>query len=450
VAIRTLLLLWAVLILAASGAMAQSSYEYSGNDYTLIINNDPPAGATYSTSMSVRGSFTVAAELAPSMPLTDISGDILAYSFTDGAHLHTQDNSMLFGAFKIATDATGAIIEWQLTTADRDPLGPTGVPGDQRQTISTAAITGLVLDRGQLQECLGSGSSCPLIWSDVGQVLNDAGSWTLVPDPSVLLSFGVQAAQPDTETIDGLAVRPADVVDLSAPSIAFGELISSEDVDAYHETPGGVVIFSTSTAVSLDGQIFAAADLISWNGISYSLHFDGASLLGPGQNIDAVTLLPGNRMLISTAIPATLYGFGFQDGDVVVVDRFAESAALFQGLDEATLFTGTNQNIDALHYDVASGELMLSILIDGQGTAAGVPYTAADDMFASVIRFLPAEPSSGMVFVDGVGLFDGATRQLDAFSLPASAPVPVLGPLGLGLLSAALCALGGLGIARRR
>jgi hypothetical protein len=434
-------------------AMADSTYEYTGANYTLIVDNTPPAGTNYTTSDSVTGTFVVAVALAPNMPLTDIGGSVLTYSFSDGANTLTESNSSIFGAFDIATDALGNISEWQLTLQSGPPLPAVGVPGEQREIISSANLVSFKADRGILQECTGPGPGCGPVSSDLGQVFNSPGPWMLLKTPGVI-SFGVQGGQPGTESIEGLVVRPADAVDVAVPSISFDQLASSEDIDAYHEGPQGTVIFSTSTGIQLGEEFFQAADLIRWKGgTAYSLYFDGAGLLGPGQNIDAVTLLPQNRMLISTAIPATLYGFSFNDGDVVLVDRGAETAVLFEGLDEAALFTGSNQNIDALHYDVETGALLLSVLIDGLGTVAGVPYTQADDLFASVVRLDPENPSGGQIFLDGVELYDGVTRQLDAFSLPradAAVPVPVLGPLGLGLLSAALCALGGIGVARRR
>lgn len=272
----------------------------------------------------------------------------------------------------------------------------------------------------------------------------------LVP-AGAIISFGVQGGMAATETLDGSTVRPADAVDASIPVIAFGELPSVEDIDAFHRTSNEAVIFSTTTSVSLGGTIYQAADLILWNGSSYALYFDGETLLGSGENIDAVTLLPQQKMLISTSTSATLYGFSFADGDVVVVDRNAQTAGLYQGLNEAALFTGTNQNIDALHYDWATGDLMISVVANGGvGTIAGVPFGATSNMHAKVIRFHPTAPANGSVYLDGTELFDGATRQIDAFFVPSTAAtLPVFGPIGWGLLSMALGALGVRRIARR-
>jgi hypothetical protein len=189
VVMRALSLLSAVVSLAVAPAAMALTYGYSGNNYTLIIDNPVPAG-TYTNAMSVSGSFTIAGTLAPNLGLTDISGLVTAYSFSDGRNTHTQLNSAFVGAFNVATDGAGQIIEWQLTTAD----GPPGVnPGDQRQVILTSNIPGFVLDRGLLQECVGA-SGCQ-VRSDVGQVANAAGVWGIVPEPStaLLLSAGLVA-----------------------------------------------------------------------------------------------------------------------------------------------------------------------------------------------------------------------------------------------------------------
>ena len=67
----------------ASAGSAQTIYQYTGNSYTTIIDNTPPAG-TFDTSMNIGGTFTVAAPLTPNMAFGDIGGSIVSYSFTTG------------------------------------------------------------------------------------------------------------------------------------------------------------------------------------------------------------------------------------------------------------------------------------------------------------------------------------------------------------------------------
>jgi len=175
----------------ASGASAATIYQYTGNTYTVTIDNTPPAGTTYTTSMSVSGSFTTAVALAANMPLTDISASILLYSFDDGANTLTQSNSTLFGAFSVATDGGGNISLWQFTANSGPPLPSTGGPGDQRMLISSADTGVFQLDRGILQECTAvSGTSCGSVFSDLGQVSNSPGAWSIVPEPSTALLLG--------------------------------------------------------------------------------------------------------------------------------------------------------------------------------------------------------------------------------------------------------------------
>jgi hypothetical protein len=168
------------------------------------------------------------------------------------------------------------------------------------------------------------------------------------------------------------------------------------------------------------------------------------SLIAENQNVDAVSLLSETRFLLSTSTSETLFGFSFDDGDVVVVNPGEMTAGLYLGLDEALLFTGANQDIDALHYDRFGRTLLFSIRNDGIGTAAGVSYDLDSDLFAGLVAFPLAGPATGgTVFLNGIGLYDRATRQLDAAFLDnATRDLPVLGPTGFCLLAATLGLLG--------
>jgi hypothetical protein len=66
------------------------------------------------------------------------------------------------------------------------------------------------------------------------------------------------------------------------------------------------------------------------------------------------------------------------------------------------------------------------------------------DLFAGLVAIPLAGPAAaGTVFLDGIGLYDGATRQLDAAFLDnATRDLPVLGPTGFCLLAATLGLLG--------
>jgi hypothetical protein len=394
-----------VALLGANPSHAIVRYSYTGNTYQAFVDQTPPTGS-YTPAMAITGSFELAAPLPPSSPRQDISASVLAFSFDDGRQTITDANVLSSSTIEVSTDAAGNIEEWVILFFE--PFAP----GVKIGSINTSNLfSGTTTDVGQIQQ-LGVGG----LTGDLGLAFSTPGTWTFAIEDDLFVSFGVQGGQPNAETFSGLAVRPEDALNLDVPSV-LSFLPAIEDLDVLHLPSGGGIYFSTTTSVHLDGTQFFPSDVVMYDGIDYSLAFDG-SLLDAGQNVDAVTELENGNLLISTATPATLFGFSFLDGDVVEVDLGGGSASLFMGLDEATLFTGTNQNIDALHFDADTGNLLISLLIDGVGTVGGLAYDSNDEIYSSVIELDLSGAPTGFVLLDGNGLYDGATRQLDAIFLP--------------------------------
>ena len=112
-----------MLVAATSVANASTVYTYTGNNFLGIIDNPAPAGS-YTTSMSVTCSFTLQDPLLANLPLTDITADLLGFSFNDGRNTITNLNVTNIGTFLIATGATGNItglVSFRRTT--RSPIG---------------------------------------------------------------------------------------------------------------------------------------------------------------------------------------------------------------------------------------------------------------------------------------------------------------------------------------
>jgi hypothetical protein len=94
------------LALAAAPASADTTYVYTGNDYTS-------AYGLFTTSMNLTGSFTVASPLIGGLSDVDISSEIISWEFNDGVDTYgsTDPFSGLTTA-QVSTGPTGAIDGW--------------------------------------------------------------------------------------------------------------------------------------------------------------------------------------------------------------------------------------------------------------------------------------------------------------------------------------------------
>jgi hypothetical protein len=251
-----------------------------------------------------------------------------------------------------------------------------------------------------------------------------------------VISYRVEAALPDVETLGGTTVRPSDVIDLDSAALifdAFGTNPFAEDLDAVHIKQDGNVIFSTDSDVTQafpglpDG--FKNGDLVEWNGSTGSLFFEESRFSGGGDpNISAFHLFEsgpnaGKLLLGTKGTNDVLGGMSFEWGNLLLYDAGADTSSIFFDQD---LIGGalSQRTIDAVHV-LSSGNLLLSTLIDN-GVLGGVQLKAKD-----LVEFDPETGTTGFpAFLDGSGLFDGATRNIDA----AFVPEPGTGLLvGLGL-----------------
>jgi hypothetical protein len=246
-----------------------------------------------------------------------------------------------------------------------------------------------------------------------------------ISELGVVVSFSVEAGLLDSN-LGGERVRPVDAVDLRTGDLVFSAFPDTilEDIDALHVLPGGEVIFSTSTDVTQGfGGIpnIKNGDLVLWDGSSATLIF--SEMVGFGSthnNVDAFSILPNGSWLLSTSLDGALGGLTFQNGDIVEYDPVADVATLYLGLDETKVFTGkpnSNPDVDALHV-LPDGRLLLSIRSDGIGRVGNGPnYGFADAPRTDLFFYDPATGDGG-VFLDGAGLFDGESRNLDAVAAP--------------------------------
>lgn len=99
------------LLCVCSSIQASTTYQFTGNNYTSITDNDPPTGM-YTTGMNISGSFTVPVALDMTTD-GDISSLVTAYSFNDGRFTLTESNSSIF-RFEVEVDVASNISTWSI------------------------------------------------------------------------------------------------------------------------------------------------------------------------------------------------------------------------------------------------------------------------------------------------------------------------------------------------
>lgn len=193
--VRRIALLLAVSLLTAAPSMANVIYTYTGNPFDRFFDSSPPAGS-YTTSNFVSISLEFAAPIAPGTPLTDLRGSVISYSFGDGTRSWTDSdpNLLFFGAF-LATDASGEITEWEITSIRRNGNLSVGFSlGDQDWSILSQNLIDQATDLSRVRECTEefSPGSCSRAQNrDDGSVVLNPGTWSVVPEPTTALLVGV-------------------------------------------------------------------------------------------------------------------------------------------------------------------------------------------------------------------------------------------------------------------
>ena len=164
-----------LLMCAANAGLGYVIYEYTGNPFEEIIDNDPPAGS-YTTDMRITGSFYFESE--------DFFPPLLtSYSFSDGRRTLTDTNSRL-GTIGFQVDDEGNDF-WLLELSLLEPEPATGPY--VIQSYNSPEIPGAPFYL--VSDILGGGG-------DSARVTNNPGTWIIreedvsVPEPSTFLIFG--------------------------------------------------------------------------------------------------------------------------------------------------------------------------------------------------------------------------------------------------------------------
>ncbi len=165
---------FALPLVAMMSPASATTYDYTGNNFTAVI-------APYTTSDAISGYITLSQPLGDNLPLTEESGFITAYSFTDGVQtLSSQANNSTVTEAFFTTDLSGAIVDWLLKINSDDFLN--GIYTDNYDPD---------IQDLSFRTPLGCTFGC-------GQNLNDPGTWSSnlqpTPIPSSLPLFASSLA----------------------------------------------------------------------------------------------------------------------------------------------------------------------------------------------------------------------------------------------------------------
>lgn len=183
-------------------------YSYTGNPFVVSeISNDSIPSGSYTSEMRITIELTLSAPLGPNFGNIFLTSDsdfrdrVLDYQFSDGRNTLVPSNSFNpFQTFLAITDATGAIIAWDLG-ADIGISSNFGVfrqAGGVRKGISSFngfsslhsnfPISHGAQDAAVIDECtVSSSNDCTSYGSDSVFVFDAPGAWTITTLTSVPL-----------------------------------------------------------------------------------------------------------------------------------------------------------------------------------------------------------------------------------------------------------------------
>jgi hypothetical protein len=159
-----------LLLFAAIGAPtahAQTTYTYTGNDFTTFV------GLTCPSDCSIDGSFTVSSPLGPGTTTTKVTPTAFDfYISTADSPTWTNLNGASAGPFSVTTNATGLIISWDIAFYSSGHVYPIFVTsyGDSGNT-----------------DQFTYGLNPPMTSYIDGLNTDDPGTWTMTPEPSSLI-----------------------------------------------------------------------------------------------------------------------------------------------------------------------------------------------------------------------------------------------------------------------
>lgn len=321
-------------------------------------------------------------------------------TFGNPSAVDTTATFSLDGTYVLRLEATDSALTTTDTVTITVNLAGTNqapsVSAGPDQTISlpaSAALDGTVTDDGQ------PGGPLTTTWS---------------ASPATV-TFGNASAVDTTATFPGTGTY---VLTLTADD---GALTSFDELTV--TVTAATLYFSAGTAQTLSGVAVTPQDIVAFNGSSFSLLLDGSDvgLESSTENIDALAVLPGGSILVSTVGSYSVPGLSGQDEDVIALSPGLRGmtstgtwSMYFDGGNAG--LTASGEDIDA--FEVHGGQLLIS-------TAGAVSVGTVTGGDKDVLAFTPATGVWEMYFhgsdvglttsgedIDGVALDAGGNIYL--------------------------------------
>lgn len=201
--------------------------------------------------------------------------------------------------------------------------------------------------------------------------LSAGRAWAVTPLLQLRFSTDI------TTSLDTSTLNDEDVgIDNLAGTVSLqsiGSIPAETDLDGYAVRPNGNQLLSFDTAVVLPGGLTAGpADVVRYDGATYSMEFNGAARGVPnGVNIDAVAIY-GSSLLLSFDVAVDLGALHAEREDLVLFD----GAGFTMFFDGSAAGVSPDLNLDAASYLDCDDHLLLSF--DGSGTIGGVAFDDED------------------------------------------------------------------------
>jgi uncharacterized protein YjiK len=239
-------------------------------------------------------------------------------------------------------------------------------------------------------------------------------------------------------TLDGVPLRREDIAhfDGAGWSLFFdGSDVEagSGNTNAFNVISANTMLLSFNNAVTLSGAgtvqpmdivLFQATSLGENTAGTYSLYFDGSDvgLDATSENIDALTLLPDGRLILSFKGSFSVPGVSGKDEDLVAFtpgslgDTTSGTWAMYFDGSDVGLSTSSSEDVNGVFVDSA-GALYLSTL--GEFAVATVFGSGVDIFTCAPVSLgdTTACNFSPMLFFDG-STWGLTSQTIDAFDLP--------------------------------